>query len=161
MLVERILGNVEADAYAFSSPPRMRDELEIRWWELDRRALRKTTRCGWPVRVLLPLGQALTDGDVLFDDGKTLVVLSVAPAEVLVVRPRDTTEMGIVALVVGNLHAPAEVIGGQILIVPDGPVEAALHELGVVFERQVCRFRPRLCAGMPTLQVSSGFEVRS
>ena len=161
MLCERILGNVEADAFAFSSPPRQRDELEIRWWELDRRALRKTTRSGRHVRVLLPLGQALADGDVLFDDGAVLIVLRVAPAEVLVVRPRDATEMGIVALVIGNLHAPAEVIGWQILIAPDGPVEAALRELGVPFERQVRRFRPLRCAGMPELQISPGFEVRS
>src|ERR1700678_2656667 len=151
MLCERILGNVQASPALFSSPPRRCDELEIRWWELDRRALRNVTRSGRNVRILLPLGQALADGDVLFDDGQTIIVLRVASAGVLVVRPSDSTEMGIVALVAGNLHAPAEVIDGQILIAPDGPVEAALAELGIAFERQVRRFRPRRCAGMPEL----------
>lgn len=161
MLCERILGNIEADASPFSSLPRAREDVEIRWWELDRRALRRKTCGGREVRVLLPLGQALTDGDVLFDDGATLIVVRVEPAEVLVVRPRNMTEMGVVALVIGNLHAPAEIVEAEILVAPDGPVEAALCELGIGYERQVRRFRPRRCAGMPVLQVSPEFEVRS
>ena len=161
MLCERILGNVEADPSLLSSPPRRPDELEIRWWELDRRALRKTTTGGRDVRVLLPLGQALADGDVLYDNGETLIVLRVIPEEVIVVRPRDMAEMGIVALVTGNLHAPAEILADDILIAPDGPVEAALSELGIAYQRQVRAFHPRRCAGMPTLQISPGLEVRS
>jgi urease accessory protein len=161
MLVDRILGNVKKNAGDFSVPSRDRDELEIDWWELDRRALRKTTRGGTPVRILLPLGESLSDGDVLFDDGQTLIVLCVAPAEVLVVRPRDAAEMGIVALELGNLHAPAEIVGDEIRVAPDGPVEAALHEMGVSYERQMCTFSPRRCAGMPGFQISPSFEVRS
>ena len=161
MLCERVLGNVEADADRFPVASRQRDELEIQWWQLDRRALRRTTRDGCAIRVLLPIGQYLADGDVLFDDGATLIVVRVAPCEVLVVEPRDAAEMGNVALVVGNLHAPAEIAGYEILIAPDGPIESELNRLGISYDRQVRRFRPRRCAGMPVLQISPQFEVRS
>jgi urease accessory protein len=161
MFCQHILGNVEDETSPFASSSRRHDELEIRWWEMDRRALRKFSRSGREVRLLLPLGQALSDGDVLIDEGETIVVVRVAPAEVLVIRPRDMTEMGLVALIAGNLHAPAQVVDGEILIAPDGPIEAALAELDIACEREVRRFCPRRCAGMPMLLVSSEFEVRS
>jgi hypothetical protein len=70
-------------------------------------------------------------------------------------------EMGVISLVVGNLHAPAQIVDREILIAPDGPVEAAFASLNVTFDRQVRRFEPRRCEGMPALQISPNFQVRS
>jgi urease accessory protein UreE len=71
------------------------------------------------------------------------------------------TEMGMVALVIGNLHAPAQIVGDEVFIAPDGPVESALNDLKIRFERQVRLFQPHRCTGMPTLSISPEFEVRS
>jgi urease accessory protein len=161
MLCELVLGNLETDGGRFASPPRIVDEFPLHWWELERRAFRKTTRDGKSIRVLLPLGQFLSDDDVLFDDGAALVVVRMIACEIWVVHTRDSAEMGRVALEIGNLHAPAEIVGAEILIAPDGPVEAALREMGIGFERQVRRFRPQRCTGMPTFRISQQFEVRS
>ena len=154
-----MLGTIEE--YAGSSiASRQIDELDIEWWELDRRALRKTTRSGISLRILLPIGESLADGQVLFDDG-SLVVLRVSPAEILVIRPGDARTMGIVCLALGNLHAPAEISGDEVLVAPDGPVEATLPELGIAFRREVRKFQPRRCAWMPQWRLSPTFEVRS
>ncbi|HET6249532.1 MAG TPA: hypothetical protein VFE47_17725, partial [Tepidisphaeraceae bacterium] len=69
--------------------------------------------------------------------------------------------MGIVCLELGNLHAPTELAGEEILIAPDGPVESALVKLGIEYRREVRKFQPRPCAGMPQLRFSPAFEVRS
>src|SRR4051812_24918906 len=118
MLCDRILGNL-SDEY-FSSLPRGRDRLEIHWWELDLRAMRITTHGGLLVRVLLPRGVFLNEGDVLFHDGAMLVVVRVHPCEVLVIRPIGARQMGVVALTLGNLHAPTEITGDEIRVAPDG-----------------------------------------
>ena len=43
------------------------------------------------MRILLSLGQSLSDGDVLIDDGTTLIVLRIIPCTVLAIRPRSIT----------------------------------------------------------------------
>ncbi|HWE00926.1 MAG TPA: hypothetical protein VG326_00850 [Tepidisphaeraceae bacterium] len=159
MLCERVLGNLDANPTEFSNPPRRIDELELNWWELDRRALRKNTRGGFDVRVLLPINKFLAGGDVIYDDGEMLVTVRVAECEVLVLKPRDPFEMGSAALEVGNLHAPAEVVGNEILVVADGPVEAAIVALGIPFARTIRRLHPRRCAGMPALAVRATLEI--
>ncbi|HZK83002.1 MAG TPA: urease accessory protein UreE [Humisphaera sp.] len=161
MFCERVLGNLDADPIAFATPARQVDELELAWWELDKRALRKVTPGGREVRILLPIGQFLAPGDVIHDDGAVIVVVRLAECEALVVRPRSPLEMGCAALEIGNLHAPAEVIGDEIIVVADGPVEGALNALGIPYERTIFRLHPRRCAGMPTLTASPRLEIRA
>ncbi len=159
MVCERVLGTIHKDADRFSFPPRRQDIVDLHWWELDRRALRKTTHGGRGIRIVLALGESLADGAILHDDGSTLIVCKVLPCEVLVVFPENLTQMGRIALALGNLHAPSQITATEILAAPDGPVEAALNELGVPFERQVRCFTPQRCAGMPMVRVGEDLKV--
>ena len=161
MLLDRILGNLYVDAERFRAVSREIDEFSVNWWELDRRAFQKTTDRGCPVRVLLPLGTYLTDGDVLHDDGDRLIVARLACCEVWVARPADASAMAVLALEIGNLHAPAEVLGNEILIAPDGPAEACLANLKIPHDKQLRRFHPRRCAGMPVVTKSPSFQIRT
>jgi len=160
MLCERVLGNLDGDPTAFSRACRDMDELELKWWELNNRALRKITRDGREIRILLPIGQYLHDGDIIYDDGATIVVIRVAECEVLVVKPRNAAELGLAALEIGNLHAPAEMVGDELVVLADGPIESAMSELGVPYERTVRRLNPRRCAGMPVLAASPNLNIR-
>jgi urease accessory protein len=157
MLCDRILGNMEEGSLGNIS--RTEDALELHWWECWKRALRKQTAGGRDVRVLLPIGKALQHGDVVYDDGDTRIVVRVLPCEVLVVRPWDLEEMGVLMLELGNLHAPAEVSAGDVLVAADGPVEAVLVDLGLPFEAETRRFAPRRCVGMPAFEPAAEFAA--
>jgi len=138
------------------------DYLDVEWWELDRRALRKTTRGGRSIRILLPLGSAIQHGDLLSDgDGSVLIQACVIPRELLIIRPRDSTEMGLLALEMGNLHIPTEIVDCTIRVSADGPAEEVAAELGIPYERQLARLQPRRCAGMPEVQMSSNFRIKN
>jgi urease accessory protein UreE len=143
-------------------PPREVDDyLEVEWWELDRRALGKTTRAGRSIRILLPIGTSIHHGDLLSDaEASVLIQACVIPSEVLIIRPRDSTEMGLLALEIGNLHVPAEVVDCTIRVAADGPAEEVATQLGIPFERQLARLQPRRCAGMPDVQMSTSFQIK-
>jgi urease accessory protein UreE len=136
------------------------DEIEIAWWELDRRAFEKRTLAGLTARVLLPRDVDLRHGMILAGKHKGIRIgIRVKPCEVLVVTPPDASAMGLLALELGNLHIPTEIINDTLRTVPDGPAEQAINELGLIFERQVVRFHPRRCAGAPQVLLSGSFRV--
>ena len=58
-------------------------------WNACGRVLKSYTRGGQPVRVLLPPGQRLHHGDVLFEDQTTAIVVNVPACELVVARPAD------------------------------------------------------------------------
>src|SRR4051794_13863931 len=153
MMSDRILGNIYDTSPTAGWAGRRHDLVDVRWHECNRRALRKTTRGGRPVRILLPLGGGFRHGDVLADFGDDVAVVHVEPTDVLVVRPRGTAELTRVALEIGNLHAPVAVDGGDLLVIPDGPVEAVLWELGVPHDRQTRRFVPARLIPAPAAAV--------
>ena len=159
MLCERVLGNVESEPGWLAGRQRVRDELDVQWWELRRRALRKTTRGGRSVRILLPLGQSLKQGDVVFDDGSTLVTVCVAQSEVFVAVPGGIEALALACLDLGNLHVPVQLSGAELWVAPDGPAEAALRGLGVKFELQMRRFCPRFCPGMPEVALAPDLRI--
>jgi urease accessory protein len=136
------------------------DYLDLDWWELDRRALRKSSRHGQTLRILLPLGSTLSHGSILTDSaGQLKIQVQVKPCEVFVVHPRDAEEMSNIALELGNLHAPTEITHSAIHTVIDGPVEELIVNMKVPFERQVVRFCPRRCVGMPELKIAAQLQI--
>ena len=161
MLCDRVLGNVA------SLPPDRRaektiDTLDVTWRDCARRAVRGTTRGGVAVGVLLPLGQSLRHGDVLFEDEARLVVASVIPIEVWVGSFEDPRSMAAAALELGNLHVPVEVTDGLALIaLPDGPTRGVFDRRAAKWETQRRRFAPlRETVLGGELRLSSTFGVR-
>lgn len=153
MLCDRVLGNV-----ATISPDRLADRavdtLDVTWRDCARRAVRGTTRGGVSVGVLLPLGQSLRHGDVLFEDHVRLVVASVIPVEVWVAGFETASSMAAAALELGNLHVPVEVAEGTTLIaLPDGPTRG-------VFDRRAVKWQPQLRRFAPLRETVLGSELR-
>ena len=160
MLYTRIIGNLDVD-----SPLRIQsgdaDTVDVCWQELHQRALRKVSRTGRPVRILLSNQDRLRHGDILGDESGSgpPVVVRLTPAEILVARVSNPGAMGIVALELGNLHVPVEILGEELLIAPDGPAEGVLATHGIPAKRQVRQFHPRRCAGMPEILVSPRLRI--
>lgn len=137
MLCDRILGNIRdrsADAPI--------DWIDLQWSDCIKRALRKLSRAGRDVTILLAPGVGMNDGDILWEDPLVRLVVHVVPCEVLVISPASLEEMGRMALELGNLHAPTQVSGDQILTIPDGPVEQVLDRLNISRDRDERVFAP-------------------
>src|SRR4051812_8569646 len=142
MLCDRVLGNLGRDDDARFAG-KARDVLELTWRDCARRAVRGVTRGGLRVGVLLPLGQCVGHGDVVFEDGSSFVEVHVLPCEMLVANFADSVSIANAALELGNLHVPVQVLSElQMGTLPDGPVRAVLARYAASWRVETRRFAP-------------------
>jgi urease accessory protein UreE len=113
----------EADAVALTAQERRRPRRRI------------VTRAGRVFTLMLPVGEALRPGSVLYVGPGWFVTVEAAPEALLAVSPRGRREGIRVALEVGRLHA-ALAVAGERLLVPDEPaLERLLERLDVPWVR--------------------------
>ena len=117
------------------------DFLDVPWNQCDR-FVRKCTRSGRFIRVVLPPDERLMHGDVVFQDGARRVVVYVPKSDVMVARPRGIREMGLVALHLGDLHTPACITENEVVFIGNEPAMEVVQTLGVACRREVRRFQP-------------------
>lgn len=153
MLFDRVVGNLRSE-----EPLLIDDNLDLSWQACFRRASRQTTRGGKQVRLLLPLGTWLRQGDVI-TDGAARLAIHVVPCDVLVVRPTDAKLAAMIALGLGNLHAPVQCGDGELVTLPDGPIEQLLTQLGAIFQRGRRRFEPETVAAPIRAQLAADFQI--
>jgi urease accessory protein len=118
------------------------DWLDVSWQELDKRALERQTRLGRMVRIILPANQRLEHGAVLARDGLHQIVINVIPCESLMIESQSAAELAHAAYVAGNLHLPAQIEDGRIILPADPATQAALDSRGISYRVQVRRIRP-------------------
>ena len=111
--------------------------------ELVKRIQRVTTDHGRDVGIRLATAVDLRDGDVLYRDAETMIVVAVLPTDVLVIAPRGIQEMGVVAHNLGNRHMQAQFFaadsdyGAEVMVVQyDHTVEDYLRHVDVPYSRQ-------------------------
>lgn len=132
MILDKILGNIKDMEDIHCHVERIYLESD----ELLKRVLRVTSDHGHEYGISLSKGSEMRDGDILFNDGHNMVVISVKEDDVIVVTPRDINEMGEVAHNLGNKHLPVQIEDGKIIIQYDYLVEKFLQDLQVNFERK-------------------------
>lgn len=132
MILDKILGNIKDMEDIHFHVERIYLESD----ELLKRVLRVTSDHGHEYGISLPKGSEMRDGDILFNDGHNMVVISVKEDDVIVITPRDINEMGEVAHNLGNKHLPVQIEDGKIIIQYDYLVEKFLQDLQVNFERK-------------------------
>lgn len=94
------------------------------------------TAAGRVVRVSLPRGTELQDGDVLLKEGQWAVVVRAAEEDLLLIRPKgDSLEWSAACYQLGNLHRPARFLPDGILTPYDPMAAQMLSGLAVVVER--------------------------
>jgi len=140
MLLECVLSPLTTD-----EEPRA-DWLDLTWFDCTQRVLRKRTRSGELLRILLPVGVSLRQGDVLVRSAERVVAVHQIVSEVLVARPMDGGALARLALDLGNLHLPVQVAGSSLIVLDDGPTRAALERHGVEFVTESRRFEPERCS---------------
>ena len=132
MILDKILGNIKDMKEIHCHIERIYLESD----ELLKRVLRVTSDHGHEYGISLPKGSEMKDGDILFNDGHNIVVISVKEDDVIVITPRDINEMGEIAHNLGNKHLPVQIEDGKIIIQYDYLIEKFLQDLKVNFERK-------------------------
>lgn len=138
MWCEAIVRNAAEDEH-FAG--RAVDYVDIQW-DQRRSTLKARSRGGEEVRVLLPRGQMLRHGDVLFEDESRAVVINVLPCEVIVVRSAEPRLMAELALELGNLHWPTEPTEKELIFLAGKEATAAARRLGLEMAHETRRFDP-------------------
>ncbi len=156
MIFDRIVGNIETETGAQTSSTD--DWLDLNWQDCLMRAHRRKTRSGAEIRILLPLGVQIHHGDLIANGVRT-VAIAVRPCDVLLLHPPDAETAILLALGLGNLHAPVQLDGKQMMVIPDGPVEELLAELKVPSTPAVRRFQPASIAAPLRAQLAANFQV--
>lgn len=95
---------------------------------------------GRSLRISLPRGTELLDGDVLAIAHQVAIVVQAAPEPVLVITPADALTWGIVGFQLGNLHRPVRFTEAALLTPADAMITEMLERLGVPYEQRLTPF---------------------
>lgn len=129
IVVRKLRGKLAADE------TRRVETVPMGWEARLRSRQRVRTSRGAELGISLPTGQAMHEGDVLYEDDERVVVVATVPEDVLVLYPESRVEMGRVAFQVGNRHAPVQVEEQRILTPYDHVLEEYFRNLDVRCER--------------------------
>ncbi len=132
MIVEKIIGNIRILDHL---PPHA-ERVYMNSDDLVKRIQRVVTDHGTEIGIRLQEAKELTDGDILFMDEKNIIVVSVLPDDLLVIRPTSIKQMGEIAHQLGNRHLPAQFEGEEMLVQYDYLVEELLKQLHIPYQRE-------------------------
>ncbi len=135
-VVTAVLGTVESLCGRFESE----DPVLLSSEERASAHLVGRSEAGREVRISLPRGTEINDGDVLALDGTTAVVARAAPEALYVVNPDDAFTWGVAGYQLGNLHRPVR-FGDDGMLTPADPMVAdLLARLGIAFKERTMPF---------------------
>ncbi|AEH48230.1 urease accessory protein UreE [Parageobacillus thermoglucosidasius] len=132
MIVEKIVGNIRM---LDKLPPHI-ERVYLNSDDLVKRIQRVVTDHGTEIGIRLKETKELTDGDILWMDEKKMMVVSVLPDDLLVIRPTSMKQMGEIAHQLGNRHLPAQFEGEEMLVQYDYLVEELLKQLHIPYQRE-------------------------
>lgn len=78
----------------------------------------------------------LKDGDILYRDDKNIIIVKIKGEDVLVIKPKSMTDMGVIAHSLGNRHLQAQFEDGKMIIQYDALVENELKKDGIKYSRE-------------------------
>jgi urease accessory protein len=112
----------------------------------ERRQLRgrRHSRCGLPLLLLLPRGEALRPGDELAAtaEGPPLVRVVAADEDLLRLRSADPLVLLQVAYHLGNRHVALQILPGELRLLADPVLERLLRDRGLAPEVLRAPFAP-------------------
>lgn len=121
------------------------DIVEIPMTAEDRRRVRRVVEAMDGTRLALELatGTVLHPGQVIHRTDIREYIVTAAPEDVLVVRPRSIEEAARIGHLIGNLHRDIEVRGGDVIALADEALADRLTRAGMPFERSRRPFQGR------------------
>jgi urease accessory protein len=119
--------------------------VEIPMNAADRRRVRRMVAApdGIEFPLQLPTGTVLHPGQILHEQDGRAYVVSAAPEDVVVVRPRSLAEAARIGHLIGNLHRDIEADGDAVVALADTALIDRLRRLGVPFGEERRAFHGR------------------
>ncbi|QNL50878.1 urease accessory protein UreE [Olivibacter sp. SDN3] len=108
------------------------DYLDIEWFEVNRKTIKRQSTGGLNFFIQKREKKPLFDGDILWADDNTAVLIRIKPCDCIVLTTADLTTVGLFCSAVGNQHLPLFLAGQQTLCLAyDGRLyQALLHQYG-------------------------------
>ena len=79
--------------------------------------------------------------DYIYKDDKNIVVIKIKGDDVLVIKPKCMTEMGVIAHALGNRHLQAQFEEGKMIIQYDALVESELKREKIDYSRESLKLK--------------------
>lgn len=138
MLIEKVIGNIKDEENLVDKTT---EWIELDWEELGKRILRTETTEGTDIALRLTGEEPLQYGDLLYEDGHRRIAVRTKLEEVIVIYPKNMTEMGKAAFELGNRHTPSLIEENEIIVRADHTINPLLDEVGVAYETTERRFK--------------------
>lgn len=132
MIIEKIVGNIKQQ----ETTPAHIERVYLRSDDLVKKIQRVKTDHGKELGIRLKEAKELIDGDILYQDDKNSIVITVIEDDVIVIKPMSLLQMGEIAHQLGNRHLPAQFENDEMIVQYDYLVERLLEELDVPFIRE-------------------------
>ena len=132
MIIEKVVGNIKRS----TTTPVHIERVYLRSDDLVKKIQRVKTDHGKELGIRLKHGKELIDGDILYQDEKNTIVVSVIEDDVIVIQPTSLLQMGKIAHQLGNRHLPAQFENDEMIVQYDYLVESLLYDLSVPFVRE-------------------------
>src|SRR5829696_7771550 len=112
--------------------------IEIPMTAADRRRVRRliVASDGVQFPLELPTGTVLQPGQVLHRSGERAYVVTAAPEDVVVARPRSIAEAARLGHLIGNLHRDIEAEDQEVVALADSALRDRLSRAGVPFTEE-------------------------
>lgn len=104
--------------------------------DMLKRIIRVTSDHNNEYGIALEDSEKLTDCDILYKKDKQLIVVKVNSEDVLVIKPKTITEMGVIAHALGNRHLQAQFEEDKMIIQYDRLVEEELKRDNINYSRE-------------------------
>lgn len=104
--------------------------------ESVKRILRVNSDHNHEYGIALEENTELKDGDILYRDGKNIIAIKIKGDDVLVIKPDNITQMGVIAHTLGNRHLQAQFEDGKMIIQYDSLVEGELKRDNINYTRE-------------------------
>lgn len=133
MLLQKKIGNLQSHIVNGKTI----DWLQLEWYETRKRIFRKQTKSGKDVSIkFLNENPELTEGDILFEDGNSVIAISVLPCDCIVIQPVNMFEMASVCYEIGNKHLPLFYEEESLLVPFDAPLMRLLSAQGYEVKKE-------------------------
>lgn len=127
MIIKEKVGNINDEAIHNTTI----DHLSMEWHETNKRILHKHSQSGKEITIrFLKENQNLNQGDIIYRDDESIIVIDILPCEVIIVRPATMYEMASVCYEIGNKHLPLFFQENELLVPFDQPLYRLLSAAG-------------------------------
>ena len=129
-----VITSIKGNLAQMDSVSTSEDALRLTSEERASAHMSAVTEGGRLVKISLPRGSELNDGDVLTVDGDTMVVVRAADERLFSIAPDSALLWGVAAFHLGNLHRPVRFADGAMLTPADPKVADVLRGSGIAFD---------------------------